>query len=124
MFDIVFSSEVFEHVVNPEDTIKQICELTDSSGFVLFSTSLQPKDIEQIKCNWWYISPRNGHISIYTERSLEIAFDNVGMKYLKLSDEWHIASHKKSAFSSLNLLKLREIVNKLPCGFIKISKVS
>ena len=36
-----------------------------SKGMVLFSTLVQPADIETQKLRCWYAAPRNGHISLF-----------------------------------------------------------
>jgi 2-polyprenyl-6-hydroxyphenyl methylase/3-demethylubiquinone-9 3-methyltransferase len=70
-FDIIFSSEVFEHCVNLNTLSKELSKLLHEDGLIIFSTMLQPKNLSEIKCSWWYISPRNGHISIYSQKSLK-----------------------------------------------------
>jgi len=42
--------------------------------FILFSTLLSDGKIERNKrLTWWYASPRNGHISLFSRKSLVLA---------------------------------------------------
>ena len=65
-YDLVTAFEVVEHSRDPVDTFREITALRKSDGAVLFSTLLQPKAAGP---DWWYIAPRNGHVSIHTSRS-------------------------------------------------------
>lgn len=70
-YDCVFSFEVFEHTVSPQQTLEEIAGLLKPNGLIFFSTLLQPENIQEVGLSWWYIGPRNGHISIHTSRSLQ-----------------------------------------------------
>jgi len=70
-FDLVVSFEVFEHSPAPAQTLEQMLELTDSNRLILLSTLCQPADIETQRMAWWYCAPRNGHISLHTNASLD-----------------------------------------------------
>jgi hypothetical protein len=43
-----------------------------------------------IGLNWWYVSPRNGHISIYSKKSLNALFGLFLFKVINLSDNIHL----------------------------------
>jgi hypothetical protein len=78
-FGLVTAFEVFEHLVNPIEDIRQICQLSDN---LLFSTVLQPKDDSDL-AEWWYIAPETGqHIAFYTEKSLRYIADQLGLHFL------------------------------------------
>lgn len=67
-YKMIFSFEVVEHSPDPISTFKELFDLLDEGGIIVFSTLLLPQDIKGL--DWWYISPRNGHISIHTPQSL------------------------------------------------------
>jgi len=90
-FSLISSFEVFEHVTDPIELIKDIISLKKPKGTILFSTLLTPKNIDQIGVNWWYISPRNSHITIYTQKSLSILFSHFGMKVKHFNQNLHLA---------------------------------
>ncbi len=46
--------------------------LLKDDGIVIFSTLLSDGNVaERQRLTWWYASPRNGHISLYSRDSLE-----------------------------------------------------
>lgn len=70
-FDLVTAFEVFEHVPDPRRLVAEILGLLDTDGVVVFSTLLSDGALAAgRKLDWWYASPRNGHISLYTRESL------------------------------------------------------
>jgi len=72
--DMVTAFEVMEHSNRPHKTVEEMISLLNDDGFMLFSTCLQPADFDQMELNWWYIGPRNGHVSIYSRAALERLF--------------------------------------------------
>ena len=67
-FELVTAYEVFEHLVDPMETIS---EMTRLSSNILFTTSLVPFDSPPKTSEWWYYSLSTGqHISFYTTKSL------------------------------------------------------
>ena len=119
-FAVVFSSEVIEHVTRPLETLAAMRDLLLPGGFVLFSTMVTPRDIEVVRAGWWYISPRNGHVSIFTPAALGAACAQTGLRYTALSDEWHLAEHVASPCEALDRAALQAIIGRLPTGFVTV----
>lgn len=90
-FDVITCFEVLEHTADPLLTCDLMQKSVKSNGIILFSTLVQPQTIETLKLSWWYIAPRNGHISIYTKRSLELVWAELGYKFVSLNDDLHVA---------------------------------
>jgi 2-polyprenyl-6-hydroxyphenyl methylase/3-demethylubiquinone-9 3-methyltransferase len=65
--DLVTAFEVVEHSRDPLKTFQDALSCMASSGALLFTTTLQP---DLVDVRWWYIAPRNGHVSIHTRLSL------------------------------------------------------
>lgn len=99
-FDLITSFEVMEHVPSPEKTVGEMVSLMKKPGAILFSTLVQPANIDQIGLNWWYASPRNGHISLYSIASLAHLFAPHGMKVGSFSENLHIAYGEIPAFAA------------------------
>ena len=59
-YDCVLAFEVVEHSPDPVATFTEMSALLADPGLILFSTLLQPSDIDSQGVNWWYIAPRNG----------------------------------------------------------------
>lgn len=74
-FDVVSCVEVLEHVVDPQTVVADIVSFVKPNGWVRFTTHLQPEGVDS---NWWYIGPRNGHISLFSKKSLDLLWQGVG----------------------------------------------
>jgi SAM-dependent methyltransferase len=90
-FDLVTCFETLEHVPDPVAGIASIVEFAADPGLILFRTLVQPDDFEQQGVNWWYVGPRNGHISIYSKQALAAAWQRYGYKVASLNDSIHFA---------------------------------
>ncbi|HLJ65542.1 MAG TPA: class I SAM-dependent methyltransferase [Stellaceae bacterium] len=78
-FDIVTCMETLEHVPDPKSIIRHLADLT--AGIVFFSTLLQPDTLTHHRMNWWYLAPRNGHISLYSKKSMTHLWNEVGFQW-------------------------------------------
>jgi SAM-dependent methyltransferase len=70
-FNLVACIEVLEHLPDPAAGMNSLVSHLPGEGALLISTLLQPEDIGRIGVEWWYLAPRNGHISLHTARSLQ-----------------------------------------------------
>jgi hypothetical protein len=57
----------------------------------MYTTLIQPEDFAKRGLNWWYVGPRNGHVSIFSKRALQIAWGRHGYKAVSLADNIHFA---------------------------------
>jgi SAM-dependent methyltransferase len=80
-FDIITCFEVVEHSPTPLETFRDIASLLRDEGCVILGQVLQPPDIDVIRCNWWYCMPRNGHVSLYTDRALALLATRCGLLF-------------------------------------------
>ena len=64
-FDVITCIEVIEHAPSPQFILADMRSLLADDGCILIGESLQPPDIDTVRCGWWYVAPRNGHASIY-----------------------------------------------------------
>ncbi len=87
-FDLVTAFEVMEHSRDPRGTLSAMLELLAEQGAILFTTTLQPRAVTP---DWWYIAPRNGHVSLFTETSLIALASSCGAHHLALNDHSHLA---------------------------------
>lgn len=67
-FNLITCFEVFEHVPDPQQLMRHLASYLDDTGILIASTLLS--DDQGPLLDWWYASPRNGHISLYSGRSL------------------------------------------------------
>jgi hypothetical protein len=90
-FELVTCFETLEHVPDPAATIGQLAQYAAEPGLILMSTLLQDADFDKNGMNWWYIGPRNGHISIFTKKALELAWSRHGYQTVSLNGDVHVA---------------------------------
>lgn len=70
-FNLITAFEVFEHVPDPNTLMHQLNRLLDEEGLIVFSTLVSDQHLSpNHRINWWYCSPRNGHVSLFSSRSL------------------------------------------------------
>lgn len=90
-FDLVTSFETFEHLPDPLAAIRSIVEFAADPGLIFFRTLLQPEDFDRQRLNWWYVAPRNGHISLFSKQSLSLAWERYGYRFASASGDLHFA---------------------------------
>lgn len=90
-YDLVTSFETLEHVPDPVASIAGILRYSAEPGLIFFSTLVQPANFDQQRLNWWYVGPRNGHISLFSREALAIVWHRNGYKLASLSDNIHFA---------------------------------
>ena len=90
-FNLVTCFETLEHLPDPTAGIAQIIEYAADPGLVLFTTLLLPTDFDKQRLNWWYIGPRNGHVSIFSKQALTAAWNRYGYKIASFNDNNHFA---------------------------------
>jgi SAM-dependent methyltransferase len=87
-FDVITSFDVIEHSLNPRETIKDMLSFMKNDGCLFIGQTFQPEDIDQIRGDWWYLAPRNGHISTFSADTMrmfaereKLRFDNFGASF-------------------------------------------
>lgn len=72
-FNLITAFEVFEHVPDVTGLMDNLAGLMAERCLVLFSTNLVDGNVKpNERLTWWYASPRNGHISLFSARSLQL----------------------------------------------------
>jgi Methyltransferase domain len=90
-YDLVTCFETLEHLPDPAAGIASIIESSAEPGLIFFTTLLQPANFNQQRLNWWYVGPRNGHISLFSRQALTAAWNRHGYKVASLTDNTHFA---------------------------------
>ena len=68
-------------------------------GLVLFSTLLQPPDLDKLGLDWWYVGPRNGHVSLFSRNALVLAWRDHGCQTASFNDNLHVAFRTMPEFA-------------------------
>src|SRR5579883_1525394 len=91
-YNLITCFETFEHTPDPVGCVRAILERLADDGVVLFSTLVLPPDFaESSGLGWWYVAPRNGHISIHTEQSLALLWERQGCSFSSVDEVRHMA---------------------------------
>lgn len=80
-FDLIFLFEVVEHVCHPLDTFADVVQMLKDDAAIVIGQTLQPPNIDEIRARWWYIAPRNGHISTYSDWTFLVISRVAGLLY-------------------------------------------
>lgn len=95
--DVVTAFEVVEHVPDQWALFRSLKALCRANGVIVFSTLLKPICLTK---DWWYASPRNGHVSFHTAGSLERVMATLGLVSVSLSEEIHACAQQSAALIS------------------------
>ncbi|BBO79774.1 hypothetical protein DSCO28_03400 [Desulfosarcina ovata subsp. sediminis] len=95
-FNLITAYEVFEHVSDVNGLMAQLFEFMEPGGMILVSTLLSDGYIfPHQRLAWWYASPRNGHISLFSKNSLEVLSKNHGFSIKSVSPGLHVLYREK-----------------------------
>lgn len=118
-FECLTAWEVFEHLVDPMNTIAEMLEISDT---ILFSTSLNtvpPRPVNE----WWYYGLEHGqHISFFTRKTLHFIAAEFKLETIYSFQSTHVLSRLK--FSQQKLQYIFENKNRYLRYFIKPSPPS
>lgn len=88
-FALISCFEVVEHSPDPRGTFAQLASRLDPDGLIVYSTLVQPPDILKLGVGWWYLAPRNGHVSLFTRPALAAVATPLGLKCASFDDGIH-----------------------------------
>jgi 2-polyprenyl-6-hydroxyphenyl methylase/3-demethylubiquinone-9 3-methyltransferase len=98
--DLMLCFEVIEHLPNPALPFEAAAAVLKDDAAMFFSTLVQPDDIETQGAAWWYLAPRNGHISLHTRQSLTALTQRHGLSLGSFNDAFHLAWRGAPAFAA------------------------
>jgi 2-polyprenyl-6-hydroxyphenyl methylase/3-demethylubiquinone-9 3-methyltransferase len=87
-FNLVTCFETLEHMPDPAAGAADIAGLLSEAGAVVFATLVQPPNAT---LGWWYVGPRNGHVTLFTREALAILWGRLGFAVASFNDHTHLA---------------------------------
>ena len=81
LFDLVTAFEVVEHSPRPLDTFREMKNFLTPDGAIVISQTIQPENIDDIRCSWWYAAPRNGHVTTYSDITFALIAEKLSLRY-------------------------------------------
>ncbi len=89
-FEFITAFEVFEHVPDLNALMRDLQRLRAPNGIVLFSTQITDGQLRaRQRIGWWYASPRNGHISLFSRKSLVVLAQHLSLNFASFSSGLH-----------------------------------
>jgi len=85
-FNLVTAFEVFEHAPDPQELMRDMERLV--LDVMIFSTALN--DGVEDPIGWWYLAPRNGHVVLYSKRSLDSLLRRYGFWMVSVDAVAHL----------------------------------
>ncbi len=77
-YDLITSTEVFEHLSDPLTTFKQLANMVNKDGFLAIMTSFHPNDDDAF-LSWWYRRDPT-HIAFYNETTFTYLMNQTDLK--------------------------------------------
>ena len=101
-YDLLIAIEVFEHAVSPIELMEMLMQLANKDAKILFTTKIRSEKNKDLE--WPYIAPRNGHISIFSKKSLQVLSSKFNLTYTNLFFFHLFSKHKLSLGIKMQLL--------------------
>lgn len=95
-YELLTAFEVFEHLKNPLEELKQMLFYSDN---ILFSTFVMPSNYPKPQ-EWWYYALDHGqHISLYSIKSLDLLAKKFDLKFYSNGKNIHLfTKENKNSF--------------------------
>lgn len=91
-YDLITSTEVFEHFHDPQKEIKTLSAILNKGGYLAIMTSFRPLDDDAF-LKWWYRRDKT-HVSFYTLRALDLLARAHGLYRLSTNHK-NIVTYRK-----------------------------
>jgi len=92
-FDCIFSTEVFEHLNNPQNALSQIDHWLKPNGYLCIMTQMYPTDLSTFQ-NWYYARDPT-HVVFYSKATFEFLQKRYGWTLIE-SDQSRVFLFQKN----------------------------
>ncbi len=113
--------EVFEHSPDPVQSLHDILSMTSTERLmVLIGTATHDSAVSlQTRLAWWYAAPRNGHVSLYSRKSLRILGSRCGLNYAAVSTGTHLLTRGVSTAEARWMLFRGKVLHRMRAGVLR-----
>ncbi len=80
-YDLILSTEVFEHLQNPLEILKKLLLHVEKNGYILLMSAFHPDNDDEF-FKWWYIRDIT-HIGFFNINTFEYIADKLGLVIVK-----------------------------------------
>ncbi len=92
-YDLITSTEVFEHLDNPVETLNVLAQHLKPQGYIALMTLFHDNSVENF-WTWWYRRDPT-HITFYTPKTITILADRCGLNVIKTDEKRIILLQKR-----------------------------
>lgn len=104
-FDVITAFEVLEHTPDPMATFRDIAGYMHDGSCLVATTLLQPDNIEELRANWAYAAPRNGHVSLFSLGSMMKISESFGLHFAS-GNGWHVFLRDEQSALAASMLAI------------------
>jgi hypothetical protein len=104
-FDLVTAFEVFEHTPVPNGTLQEMLGFCDAATPLIFFSTYTIDKVRSRSMDFWYLSPRNGHVTIHTESSLRALATRADLRMHHFGNGFHLAYRSLPSWVDLELFE-------------------
>ncbi len=79
-YELIVSTEVFEHLHQPREVFKALLERLEEGGYLAIQTQFHPNNVEKFKK--WYYHQDPTHIVFFTARTFRALCERYGCKFV------------------------------------------
>lgn len=115
-FDIITCFDVIEHSTDPAHTLAEIMGHLAEDGCLLVGQTLQPADIAAIRGDWWYVAPRNGHVTFYSSETMHLHAEANGLRFDDFGDLFALTRRRRSDLSEAIIARRHPKVRRAVLG--------
>ena len=93
-YELIVSTEVFEHLHQPRDVFESLLGRLEKGGFLALQTQFHPNDIEAFKK--WYYHQDPTHIVFFTAQTFKVLCEEYGVGFVQDNGKNMLLIQKKS----------------------------
>jgi len=103
----IIMSEVLEHLENPVDALKQVCQALKENGILILTVPYKEKIIYYLCIHCNKRTPAHAHLHSFDEKKMEEIMNTAGFKIIKISKSINKVAQRLYIYRILKFLPFR-----------------